>query len=210
VKTQHATRFLKMPPEFLIALCHRFLSPMRFRVDLKTIMAGQTKRGGPFWIILETVWGIALVAGLVLLFVLPSGPFRWLRVFGWVLFGLSAVFGWLPIFFFRRHRDVAKGKSYMHTTALVTRGPYAIIRHPQYFAGDLLALAVICITQHWSVIVAGVVGITANRPTIMKADRDLIDKFGDAYREYMRRVPGTDLIFGVWRWIRGARLARPD
>jgi len=111
---------------------------------------GTTQRTEAYWIILWTVLGVALTAELVLLFVLPSGPLRWLRVFGCVLFGLSAVFGWLPIFFFRRHGRVAKGKSYMHTTALVTRGPYATIRHPQYLAADLLALAIICIVQHWS------------------------------------------------------------
>jgi len=115
---------------------------------------GATQREGAFCMILWTAWGVALVAELVLLFLLPSGPLRWLRVFGCVLFGLSAVFGWLPIFFFRRHGGVARGKSYMHRTALVTRGPYAIVRHPQYLAGDLLALAVICIQQHWSVVVA--------------------------------------------------------
>jgi len=173
-------------------------------------MAGKTQRESPFWITLWTVLGVALAAELVLLFVLPSGPLRWLRVFGCVLFGLSAVFGWLPIFFFWRHGGVARGKSYMHTTALVTRGPYAIIRHPQYLACDLLALAIICIVQHWSVIVAGVVGIAANRLTIRKANRDLIDKFGDPYREYMKRVPGTNLILGVWRWIRRASPTKPD
>ena len=174
-------------------------------------MTGKTtQREGAFWIILWTVLSVALVAELVLLFLLPSGPLRWLRIFGCVLFGLSAVFGWLPIFFFRRHGGVARGKSYMHTTVLVTRGPYALVRHPQYLACDLLALAVICITQHWSVIVAGVVGIASNRLTIMKADRDLIGKFGDSYREYMQRVPGTNLIAGVWRWIRRVSLTRRD
>jgi len=171
---------------------------------------GATKREGALWIILWTVLGVALVAELALLFVIPSGPLRWLRITGCVLFGLSAVFGWLPIFFFRRHGGVAKGKSYMHTTALVTRGPYAIIRHPQYLAFDLLALAIICILQHWSVIVAGVVAIAANRLTITKANRDLIGKFGDDYREYMQRVPGTNLILGLWRWIRRASLTPPD
>jgi len=174
-------------------------------------MTGKTtQREGAFWIILWTVLSVALVAELILLFLLPSGPLRWLRIFGCVLFGLSAVFGWLPIFLFRRHGGVARGKSYMHTTVLVTRGPYALVRHPQYLACDLLALAVICITQHWSVIVAGVVGIASNRLTIMKADRDLIGKFGDSYREYMQRVPGTNLIAGVWRWILRVSLTRRD
>jgi len=165
---------------------------------------GTTQRTEAYWIILWTVLGVALVAELVLLFVLPSGPLRWLRVFGCVLFGLSAVFGWLPIFLFRRRGGVAKGKSYMHTTVLVTRGPYEIIRHPQYLACDLLALAIICIVQHWSVVAASVVAIASNHLTILKADRDLIDKFGDDYREYMKRVPGTNLVLGLWRWIRRA------
>jgi len=43
----------------------------------------------------------------------------------------------------------------------------------------------------------------------MKADHDLIGKFGDSYREYMQRVPGTNLIAGVWRWIRRVSLMRP-
>jgi len=174
-------------------------------------MTGKTtQREGALWIILWTVLSVALVAELILLFLLPSGPLRWLRIFGCVLFGLSAVFGWLPIFLFRRHGGVARGKSYMHTTALVTRGPYTLVRHPQYLACDLLALAVICITQHWSVIAVGVVAIASNHLTIMKADRDLIDKFGDSYREYMQRVPGTNLIAGMWRWIRRVSLTRRD
>lgn len=172
-------------------------------------MAGETKREGPFWTTLWTGWGVALVAEMVLLFLLPSGSIRSLRVSGYVLFGLSAVFGWLPIFSFRRHGGVAKGKSYMHTTALVTRGPYALVRHPQYLAGDLLAVAIICIVQHWAVIVAGVIAIATNRLTIMKTDRDLIAKFGDPYREYMRRVPGTNLILGLRRWMRRATPPRP-
>ena len=167
-------------------------------------MARETKREDALWIFLWTALSVALVVELVLLFVLPSGPLHSLRVFGWVLFGLSAVFGWLPIFFFRRHGAVTKGKSYMHTTALVTRGPYALIRHPQYLAFDLLALAIICIVQHWAVIVACVIGIAANRLSIVKANRDLIDKFGDDYRDYMQRVPGTNLILGLWRWSRRA------
>ena len=133
-------------------------------------MAEEPRREGVFWTTLWSVWGVALTAELVLLFLLPSGSVRWLRVVGCVLFGLSAVFGWLPILSFRRHGRVAEGKSYMHTTALVTRGPYAIVRHPQYLAGDLLALAVALILQHWSVIVAGAIAIAANRLTIAALD----------------------------------------
>ena len=110
---------------------------------------------------------------------------------------------------FRRHGRVAKGKSYIHTTQLVTSGPYAIVRHPQYVAWDLLAVAVMCITQHWGVFAAGGIGIVANHLTMMKADRNLVAKFGDPYREYMVQVPRSNLLVGLWRFVRHRNVTMP-
>jgi len=36
---------------------------------------------------------------------------------------------------------------------------------------------------------AGGIGIVANHLTMTKADRDLVEKFGAPYREYMNQVP---------------------
>jgi len=148
---------------------------------------------------------LALVAQLCLLFILSTGDIRWLVVVGWAMFAFSALFGWLPILTFRRRGRVAKGRSYMHTTQLVTSGIYSIVRHPQFLAGDLMAAAVMCITQHWSVVVAGVVAIAANHLTMRKADDDLIDKFGEPYREYMQQVPQWNLAIGIFRRLRSNR-----
>jgi hypothetical protein len=41
---------------------------------------------------------------------------------GWVILWLSAIFGWLPIYTFRKWGSVPKGKGYLHTTVLVDRG----------------------------------------------------------------------------------------
>lgn len=35
-----------------------------------------------------------------------------------------------------------------------------------------------------------------------EVDSSDIAKFGDAYRDYMERVPGWNPVAGVWRWIR--------
>lgn len=164
--------------------------------------AGKPGRGGPHWIILYSALGVAMAAQLSLLFLLPVGSVGWLVPVGWGLFALSAILGWVPILEFRRHGCVAKGRSYIHTTQLVTSGPYAIVRHPQFIAWDLLALAVMCITQHWAVYVAGGIGIAVNHLTMAKADRDLVEKFGDPYREYMSQVPRWNLLIGLWRWAR--------
>jgi len=156
-------------------------------------------RGG-HWIMLYTILGIALLAQMCLLFLLPAGRIGWLSNIGWVLFAVSAILGWLPILVFRRHGRVTKGKSYIHTTELVTSGLYAIVRHPQFLASDFLALAVICITQHWGVYLAGIVGIGVNHLTMIKADHDLVEKFGESYHEYMKQVPQWNMLIGLWRW----------
>jgi len=175
------------------------------------MIAGEGRRVGAVWIALHTLYGVAMVTQLCLLFLLPVGRREWLVLAGWALFAVSAVLGWLPILVFRRRGGVPKGKTYIHTARLVTSGLYAIVRHPQFLAGDFLAVAVMCITQHWSTLAAGAAGIVANRLTMVKADRDLVGKFGEPYREYMARVPRTNLVVGLWRrWRRGGpRLHRP-
>jgi protein-S-isoprenylcysteine O-methyltransferase Ste14 len=159
-------------------------------------------RGGPYWIALYSVYGVAMVAQLCLLFLLPAGRIGWLTFIGWALFAVSAILGWLPILVFRRHGRVARGSSYIHTTELVTSGLYAVVRHPQFLASDFLAAAVMCITQHWGVYLAGVVGIGANHLTMIKADHDLVEKFGEQYLQYIEQVPRWNLLIGLWRWVR--------
>jgi len=157
------------------------------------------------WMTLYVVLGVALAVQVALLFLLPSGRVGGLVLFGWAVFAVSAVLGWLPILLFRRHGGVAKRRSYVHTTQLVTTGLYAVVRHPQFLAGDCLAVAVMCITQHWGTLVAGGIAIAVNRLTMIKADRDLVAKFGEPYRAYMTRVPRASLLLGLWRWMRRRR-----
>ena len=53
----------------------------------------KTGRGEPCWIILYSIWGVAMAAQLSFLFLLPRGSVAWLVPIGWVLFALSAVLG---------------------------------------------------------------------------------------------------------------------
>ena len=166
-------------------------------------VADRTKnRAHLMWTALYGVWGVALGAQIVFLFLFPGGSIRWLRYVGWGVFAVSAFLGWAPIFVFRRRGGVARRRSYVHTTQLVTTGLYSIVRHPQYLAGDFIAVAVMCITQHWATFVAGAVAIVTNRLSMVKADRNLVGKFGEPYRDYMSRVPRASLLLGLWRRFR--------
>jgi len=115
---------------------------------------------------------------------------------------VSAVFGWVPIFAFRKKGGVSKGRSYIQTTVLVDSGIYAVVRHPQYLAGILLSLALILITQHWLIAVMGVVAIVLNYLIALKADQELTEKFGDDYRRYMQKVPRVNFLVGLIRLLR--------
>ena len=114
---------------------------------------------------------------------------------------VSAVFGWVPIFAFRKKGGVSKGRSYIQTTVLVDSGIYAVVRHPQYLAGILLSLALILITQHWFIAMIGVVAMVLNYLIALKADQELIEKFGDDYIRYMDRVPRMNSLLGLIRLL---------
>lgn len=120
---------------------------------------------------------------------------------GWFILWISAIFGVLPILTFRRWGKVPKGKGYMHTTALVDRGVYAIVRHPQYLAGILIGLALPFITQHWLVALLGLVVIVVTYINTYDEEKYAIKKFGDEYRQYMQRVPRVNFLLGIVRLL---------
>ena len=118
--------------------------------------------------------------------------------FGWGIMLLSAIFGWLPIFTLRR-KGVVEGKSYIHTTVLVDSGVYRIIRHPQYLAGILLNIALFLITMHWSVLLLGLIAIVILYLDTFEEEKNNLEKFGDKYQEYQKRVPRLNFIVGIFR-----------
>jgi protein-S-isoprenylcysteine O-methyltransferase Ste14 len=119
---------------------------------------------------------------------------------GWGVMMLSAIFGWLPIFTFRRKGNV-EGRGYINTTVLVDSGVYSIVRHPQYLAGILLNIALVLITQHWLVAVLGFIAIIVNYVNTYTEEEGCIEKFGDTYRQYMEKVPRLNFILGIIRKI---------
>lgn len=123
-----------------------------------------------------------------------------LAYIGWFFWILSIIFGFVPMYTFRKKGKVAKGRSYIHTTKLVDTGIYSIVRHPQYLAGILLNIALILLTQHWLSLIAGIIAIILMYIDTLKADARLIEKFGDKYQKYMKRVPGLNFVLGIVKW----------
>jgi len=144
---------------------------------------------------------IVAVGQIILAFVLydPEGNLPLINI-GWIVLMMSAIFGWLPIFTFQRKGKV-EGKSYIHTTVLVDSGIYAIVRHPQYLAGVLISIALPMISQHWSVSLLGLIGMAIYYHDTFDEEEKCIKRFGDAYRQYMKRVPRMNFLTGMVRAI---------
>jgi protein-S-isoprenylcysteine O-methyltransferase Ste14 len=153
--------------------------------------------------VLTVIWTLVIIGQMVLAFFFYVPGVRVLKHIGWiVVMPISGVFGWVPILTFRRAGAVAKGDSYMETTRLVDTGLYAIVRHPQFLAGVLINVAVALISQHWLIILLGAISIGFVYGDTWRAERTLVEKFGDEYRRYRERVPRLNAAWGIVLWLR--------
>jgi len=149
-------------------------------------------------------WILSCIYGSILIFQVVFTYFNYNHMSlenitnaGWMVMTVSAIFGWMPIYTFRIKGGVPKGDSYMHTTNLVDSGIYAIVRHPQYFAGILISFALVLMSQHWLNTVLFVPVVVGTYIDSLRADERLIEKFGDDYKSYMKRVSGLNPLVGI-------------
>ena len=143
--------------------------------------------------------GILLAIQFVVCVIQGSGPVGWLAAIGVALALAAAIVLIIPVIQFKRVGGVAKGDIFANTTTVVDTGLYAIVRHPQFTAGWVLSVVFALYSQHLAVIVLGLVVIAAFLVDFRRADVRNIEKFGEVYVEYMRRVPGWNPIAGLWR-----------
>ena len=71
---------------------------------------------------------------------------------------------------------------------LVTRGPYRWVRHPLYTFGSSMFVAFGMMADNWFIALLGVLAFIAMATRTPKEEANLIEKFGDEYREYMKRT----------------------
>lgn len=140
---------------------------------------------------------------LVISGVIEPGFYLPLFVIAWIVWAFGMVLVMAPIIMFPRRGGVPKGKSFVHTTKLVDTGIYAFVRHPQYTGGIYaIFITTILAYPHWLFVVLGIPGIIVCYLSTLSEDQRLIQQFGDAYLEYMQRVPRTNVFLGIIRLLR--------
>ena len=71
---------------------------------------------------------------------------------------------------------------------LSTSGPYRWIRHPLYTVGSTLFISFGMMADNWFIAALGVLAFIAMARRTPQEEANLIEKFGDEYREYMKHT----------------------
>jgi protein-S-isoprenylcysteine O-methyltransferase Ste14 len=110
----------------------------------------------------------------------------WARWLGAGL-GVACVIGiyWL---FSSIGRNITPTSATRAQHGLVTHGPYRWVRHPLYTIGSSFFIALGLVADNWFIALAGVLAFLVVALRTPKEEANLIQKFGDEYREYMRRT----------------------
>jgi len=157
------------------------------------------------WSTLLTILGIVCFPAnpLVLTGIIEVESYQVLFIIGWVVWALGMVLVMAPIVMFPRRGGVAKRESFVNTTRLVDTGIYAVVRHPQYTGGIYsIFLTTFLWYPHWLFGVLGAIGTGVVYMGCREEDKQLIEKFGDAYVDYMKRVPRMNVFLGLYRWLK--------
>lgn len=72
---------------------------------------------------------------------------------------------------------------------LLDQGPYAVIRHPRYVEVALFTLGYAVISNHLGPLVLAALTPPVGHLLVLLEERELRERFGDAYRAYCAQVP---------------------
>jgi protein-S-isoprenylcysteine O-methyltransferase Ste14 len=110
-------------------------------------------------------------------------PLRWLGV----VYGILCVFGiyWL---FSSIGSGITPTSATRKQHTLVTSGPYRWVRHPLYTVGASLHISFGMMADSWFIALLGILAFIAMAIRTPKEEANLIEKFGDEYRDYMKRT----------------------
>ena len=88
---------------------------------------------------------------------------------------------------------------------LIQSGIYAYVRHPEFLGHMLIIISLTLMAQHPISAAIGLVLLLLLCIEIVEEDRRNIEKFGDAYKDYMKKVPRINLLAGIIKSIRERR-----
>jgi protein-S-isoprenylcysteine O-methyltransferase Ste14 len=146
--------------------------------------------------------GLFLVQGFFTLRFAPTAFYPVLSLIGKVvaLVGLF-VLGGMARAEFLKHAGPRGQGSWPLPKELVDTGLYAIVRHPMSLGMMIASAGLMMIAQHWSSYAVGAGLILYLYLAAMQEEILNKEKFGQAYANYMTRVPRINAIAGLIRFV---------
>ncbi len=138
-------------------------------------------------------FGLALVLSVVAYVLNP----RWMK---WSSLDLPASLRWtgagigtatLPLsywVFSSIGKNITSSVNTREDHNLVTSGPYRWVRHPLYSVGTTFFFSLSMLIANWFTALASLLGLMLLVVRLPKEEEKLIERFGDEYREYMKRT----------------------
>jgi len=150
------------------------------------------------WLWVAAVFVVAVLASQLLL---ERGANPYFRAAGIACLLLSPLFIFPPFLLLARYGEPPRGQPYYCTTAVVDRGVYSIVRHPQYVGYVLLTLGFAALSQHAFTSILGVCSAGAFYVQSLKEEAFFRKQLGQEYSEYMRRIPRFNFLAGLSRYL---------
>ncbi|MHA2140006.1 MAG: methyltransferase family protein [Candidatus Thorarchaeota archaeon] len=71
---------------------------------------------------------------------------------------------------------------------LITKGPYARVRHPIYSSHTLFSLGMVLVSANIIILAYLVIGLPFTYKRMIREEQNLTESFGEEYEEYMKRT----------------------
>jgi protein-S-isoprenylcysteine O-methyltransferase Ste14 len=84
---------------------------------------------------------------------------------------------------------------YPEESEVVDHEIYSVVRHPAYLGGALLAVAALVFRFSVYSILIGIMTYLVFRLQAWREEKELVDRFGESYRTYMKRIPALYVRF---------------
>jgi protein-S-isoprenylcysteine O-methyltransferase Ste14 len=141
---------------------------------------------------LTTQWAMPILQ----LLGIPAEVDVWSRL---IISGIFIIFGALTV----RSALLTFGLDYMtvvylyypEESEIVDHEIYSVVRHPTYLGGTLLAIAAIVFRFSVYSFLIGIMTYLIFRLQVRREENELVNRFGDSYRTYMRQVPALHVRF---------------
>jgi protein-S-isoprenylcysteine O-methyltransferase Ste14 len=108
------------------------------------------------------------------------------QIISWLLLILSVYFGLAGFILLKGNGK--SNRNFEETTVLVKSGVYSLIRHPLYFSLFLLGTGVMMKNPGIPAVTLSVVNLIAVWITAQTEEKEMIIKFGEQYKEYMKET----------------------